>query len=144
MALRAGAAPLGRSELRLRLLRDKALVGGLRLYDHARLHRGVEDPAELAALAAVGAGALGPEPRVVRLPGDGVELAVEVRDPPAVVDVVGVDVERHDPAHGRVELVDRDGAVRIRELPVELVRVDADRDLLPRRAGLDRKSTRLN
>src|SRR5919202_1096231 len=136
VALRAGAAPLRCAELRLRLRRDPALVGGLRLYEDARRHLGVEDPAELAALAAVGADPLGAEPRVVRLAGNGIELPVELGDPPAVVDVVGVDGEGHDLVHRRVELVDRDRAVRVRELPVELVRVDADGDLLARRASL--------
>jgi hypothetical protein len=88
----------------------------------------VEDPAELAALAPVGPGLFGAEPRVVRLSGNGVELAAELGDPPAVVDVVRVDREGDDLVRGRVELVDRDRAVRVRELPVELVRVDADVD----------------
>src|SRR5262249_24891322 len=66
------------------------------------------------------------EPRVIRMAGDGVELPLERRDPPAVIDVLRVDVDLHDAVHGYVQLVDRDRAVRVRELPVELVAVDPD------------------
>src|SRR5919202_1527697 len=66
VALGAHADPLGTTELWLRLRRDPALVVGLRLDDDARLHRRMEDPAELAALAAVGAEPLRAKPRVVR------------------------------------------------------------------------------
>src|SRR6266508_1604072 len=47
---------------------------------------------------------------------DAAELAAASTVRPDLVDLV----------HGRMQLVDRDGAVRIRELPVELVRVDPD------------------
>ena len=82
--------------------------------------------AELTALAFVGPDLFRPEPRLRRLLGDRVELSAELRDPPAVVDVLGVDLDADDPVDRSVQLVDRDGAVRIREPPVELVRVDAD------------------
>src|SRR5207237_6675561 len=71
VALRAHAHPLGAPELLRRLRGEPALVVGARLDDHAGLHRGVEDPAEPAALAAVGADSGRLEPGVVRLAGDG-------------------------------------------------------------------------
>src|SRR5438270_5592517 len=74
VALRADPDPLRAAELRLRLGREPAPVGGLRLHDHPSGHRSMEDPAELAALAAIGTEPVGAAPRVVRLPGDGVEL----------------------------------------------------------------------
>src|SRR5436305_695685 len=126
VAVRADAGPLALPEAGFRALRDELLVGLLRLHDHARLHRRVEDAAELAALAAVLPELPRAEPRVVGHARDGVELAAERGNPPAVVDVLRVDVDLHDLTGGRVQLVDRDRAVRVRELPVELVRVDAD------------------
>src|SRR5207244_6923367 len=87
VALRARADPLRAAELRLRLRGEPPLEVRLRLDDDTRLHRFVEDPAELAALAAVGAEPARAEPRVVRLARDGGELAAELRDPAAVVAV---------------------------------------------------------
>ena len=49
-------------------------------------------------------------------------------------DVLGVDVERDDAAVGHDHPVDRDGAVRVGELPVELVGVDSHVEPLLRRA----------
>src|SRR5205085_10129784 len=47
--------------------------------------------AEFAALALERPGPVGATPEVVRLAGDRVELALERRDPPAVVDVLRID-----------------------------------------------------
>ena len=96
-------------------------------------HRGVLDSAELRALAAVDTGRLGVEPRLVRDARDRVELAAERGDPPRVdhVEVRRGDLEPDGPADGRAQLVDRDHAVRVREVPVEAValhlHVDAGR-----------------
>src|SRR5581483_1247345 len=79
------------------------------------------------------AGAADLEPRVVRPAGDRVDLPAEGGDPPAVCDVGRDDVEPHDLVHRDDELVDRDAAARVVELPVELVRLDPDAELL--RAG---------
>ena len=57
---------------------------------------GVVAPAQLGALAGeeLPAACRDLEPGVVGVAGDGVELAAELRDPPGVRDVLGVDVER--------------------------------------------------
>src|SRR3954454_7108715 len=79
----------------LALLPGRVLVGrdGADERDHVR----VVAPAELGALAAerpAGQLAGDLEPGVVRVAGDGVELAAQLRDPPGVRDVLGGDVER--------------------------------------------------
>src|SRR6266511_1050987 len=124
--LRADAHPFVPAEAQGPLVSDPRLVLVLRFDHDARTHLRVEDAAELAAASTVRPDLVGLEPRVRALTGDGVELAAELGNPPAVVDVARVDVHSDDLVHGRMQLVDRDGAVRIRELPVELVRVDPD------------------
>jgi hypothetical protein len=56
------------------------------------------------------------EPEVVRLAGDRVELALERRDPPAVVDVFGVDQELDVAVDGNPHPLDLDDAVRVDEV----------------------------
>src|SRR4029079_11873378 len=62
-----------------------------------REHRRVLDAAELGALAREGAELRRAEARVVDLSGDRVELAAERRHPPAVRDVVALDLQSHRP-----------------------------------------------
>src|SRR5215210_4958367 len=132
-------------ELLLPELLDRVLARGdegvvLGAWDdlHEAEHLRVLDPAELGAHGAVLA-LRRLEPRVVRLARDRVDLAAEVRHPPAVVDVaVGrVDPLTDDGVGRRRHRVDRDGAVRIAEEPVELVALDDDR-LLARGARVGR------
>ena len=52
-------------------------------------HEAVADPAQLGALAAVGARPIDARPGLVDKPGDGVLLPAEVRNPPRMDDVVG-------------------------------------------------------
>src|SRR5437764_1217806 len=120
VALRAHAHEFALAERLGRARAEERLVVRLARDDRAREHPLVEETAELRALAVVRADPVGLVPDVVRAPGDRVGLAPELRDPPAVVDVLGVDRELHDLADRQVQLVDRGGAVRIRELPVEL------------------------
>src|SRR6476469_2433782 len=80
-------------------------------------HVGVVAPAELGALTREGgAGELAGdlEPGVVRVARDGVEIAAELRDPPGVGDVLGVDVE----GDGRV---DRDDHLLVGERRAEVL-----------------------
>src|SRR6185312_340662 len=124
------------------------VVGGHRLHlgDHVR----VVAPAELGALpgehgARELAGDL--EPGVVRVAGDGVELAAELGDPPGVDDVLRVDVQRdrrvrrHD--HRRVgeDRVQRRvrAVLRVRVAPDVLLGVDADVQRLAVRRELLRR-----
>ena len=64
-----------------------ALVVGVVRDDHARGHRRVVEAAQLRALADVRALLVGLEPGVVRDARDRLDLAAELRDPPAVDDV---------------------------------------------------------
>src|ERR1044071_4155812 len=90
-------------------------------------HRRMLDPAELRALAAEGAELDRPPRLAVGLAGDRVELAAHRRHVPAVRHVRGADLERRPAPHWEAQRVDRDRAVRINELPVELVSLDPDR-----------------
>src|SRR5262249_25734615 len=67
---------------------------------HRGSHRRVLDPAELCALSRERPRLVHLEPGVVRMAGDGVDLAAERRNPPAVDHVVGrrADVEPDRPA----------------------------------------------
>src|ERR1044071_3854653 len=109
---------------------------------HAGGHVRVVAPAQLGALAEEdGPARLGPElagdlePGVVGVAGDGVELAAELRDPPGVRDVLGVDVERHRRVDGDDQLLVGEGraevgaglaVVAVGEAPEVLLAVDAD------------------
>ena len=84
--------------------------------------------AELRAAAGERPLPVGLEPRLVRAAGNGVDLAAERRDPPAVDDVRRDDLERHDLVHGNDELVDGDLAAGIAIEPVVLMPLDRDRD----------------
>src|SRR5436190_3838900 len=90
-------------------------------------HRRVLDSTELGALAAEGAEPVREEGHAVDLAGDGVELAAERGDPPAMGDVRGHDLELDLAVVRDLHPVDRDRAVRVVELPVELVAFDPDR-----------------
>src|SRR5713101_1559006 len=125
VALRARALPLAPSKIAGRGTEPRGVVG-LRLHLDDRLHRRVEDAAELSASTPIRSDAIGLEPRVRHVARDGVELAAEFRDPPAVVDVLRGDVDAHGSIHGCVQPVDRDLPVGIRELPVELMRIHLD------------------
>ena len=72
------------------------------------LHRRVVDAAELSALPAIRADLVRLEPGLRRVAGDGVELSLQRRNPPAVVDVLRVDVDLDDPVDRHVQIVDRD------------------------------------
>src|SRR6266508_26839 len=137
VALRADADPFVPAETQGPLMSDPRLVLVLRFDHDARTHLRVEHAAELAATATVGPDPVGLEPRVRALTGDGVELAAELGNPPAVVDIARVDVHPDDLVQGRVQLVDRDGAVWVRELPADVGRAgpDPDRPALRPRAG---------
>src|SRR5262245_47417475 len=126
VALGADADPLIAAEVGRSRSREPRLVVAPRLRDHLSLHLCVEDTAELAAASAIRPDLVRLEPRVSVPAGNGVELAAELRNPPAVIDVLRVDLDADDAVHRDVHLVDRDCAGRIRELPVELVRVDSD------------------
>ena len=93
---------------------------------HRRSHGGVLGAAELGATAGERPRSLRPEPRVVRAARDGVDLAAESWDPPAVDDVRGDDLEVHDPVHGHHEVVDGDLTAGIAVEPVVLVPLDLD------------------
>src|SRR5712692_3805248 len=125
VALRARPLPLAATEGAVRGGEPRRVVG-LRLDVDDGLHRRVEDPAELTALPAVRSDAVRLEPCVRHVAGNGVELAAELRDPPAVVNVLRGDVDAHRSVDRRVQFVDRDLPVGIRELPVELMRVHLD------------------
>src|SRR5713101_1441704 len=75
VAHRADALELRAAEVRLHGRGDVRVVRLLRRRDHARAHRLVVEPAELGTLADVRPGAVGLEPRVIRLAGDRVGLA---------------------------------------------------------------------
>ena len=138
VALGADARPL----LLAQLARARVLLGPALL--EPRVERGwrhdldrgehlrVLEPAELGALARVRPLVVGLEPRVVRPTGDRVDLPAERGDPPGVDDVsVGRahdEPNRH--AGRRAHVVDRDGAVRILVLPVELAAGHLDLELL--------------
>src|SRR5919201_4137922 len=93
VALGADALPLALAERLGGARADEGLVVGLARHDRAREHPLVEEAAELDALAVVRADAVGLVPDVVRASWDRVRLAAELRDPPAVVDVLRVDRE---------------------------------------------------
>ena len=111
-------------------------------------HLRVVEPAELGALALEHTRPLGAEPGGVELAWDRVDLPSERRDPPGVDDVpVGRrHVELDGASLGRVHAVDRDGAVRIPELPRVLGARDLDDEVLPtggrRRDVLDPRELR--
>src|SRR3989475_10359162 len=125
VALRARAHPLAPSEIAGPGTEPRGVVG-LRLHLDDRLHCRVEDPAELAASTSLRPDPIGLEPRVRPVARDGVELAAELRDPPAVVDVLRGDVDAHGSIHRCVQPVDRDLPIGIRERPVELMRIYLD------------------
>ena len=113
-------------------------VGPLRPGLDGREHRGVEDAAELGALAVVAAGLRRLEPGVVDPARDRLDLAAERRDPPAVDHVGRHDLEVDDGARRHVQRLDRPRAVRVVELPVVLVALDGDVDRVGRgRRGAD-------
>ena len=134
VALGAGGSPFLLAE------RDEGLLGvagsvvlepgpvlGLGHDADDRVHDRVLDTAELGALAVlVGAGPAGLEVEGVRVPRDRIELAGELGHPPAVVDILRVELERGCLSDRKVEGVERDRPVRVRVLPVELVPVDPD------------------
>src|SRR5512133_1552435 len=128
VALGADADPLVPAEISRRSRGEPRPVVAQGLREDPRLHLCVEDTAELAAAPSVDPHLISLEPRVILPARDRVELAAEGRDPPAVNDVVRVDVDADDAMDGNVHLVDRDRARRIGELPVELVRVDPDHE----------------
>src|SRR5215210_1194664 len=80
MALRARAFPLAFAES-VACGAEPGCVLRLRLHLDDSLHRRVENPAELAALPAVGAGSVGFEPCVRHVTRDRVELAAELWNP---------------------------------------------------------------
>src|SRR3954471_11825373 len=87
VARRADTLVLGLAEPDRRAGADERLVVGRRLDDDGRLHLRVERPAELGALALVASPPLRLEPRVVDAARDRLDLALQLRDPPAVHDV---------------------------------------------------------
>src|SRR5216684_1921362 len=119
VALRTRALPFAAAQIAARAAQPRGVLA-LRLHVDHRLHRRVEDAAELPASPAVRPDSISLEPRVRPVAGDGVELAAELWDPPAVVDVLRRDVDAHRSVDRCVELVDRDLSVGIGELPVEL------------------------
>ena len=82
-------------------------VEGLLDHMHSRVHHRVLDAAELGALALPGARFLRLEAQDVDLARDSVLLAGERRDPPAVVDVPGRELEPDCPVDGDRQLVER-------------------------------------
>src|SRR4029453_7626156 len=120
----------------VRLRGGLVAVPALELVIRDRLDGGVHVrvlvAAELAALALERPGSVGAEPEGGRLAGDRVELALERRDPPAVVDVFGIDQELDVAVDRNPHLLDLDDAVRVDEVPVELPALDLDDQ---RRAG---------
>src|SRR5215210_1824641 len=110
-------APLPGGEPLLELaLRDDAHVGG---------HERVVEAAELGAAALVRPLAGRAEAEDVVATGYGVLLPRQLRNPPAVVDVEGGDLELGEPLDREVEGVEGDSAVVVLVLPVELVRLDS-------------------
>ena len=87
------------------------------------------DAAELGALALEVAGRLGDEAQGVDAAGDGIHLPREGRNPPAVDDVHAGELELDGLVDREVEGVHGRFAVRVAVLPVELVRLDADRQV---------------
>ena len=138
VALRADAFPLFLAEL----ARPRLLLGAPLLEPRVELvarhdldrreHLGVLETAELGALAGVGPLVLRLEPCLVGDARDRVDLAAERGDPPRVDDVRvrGGHLEAHGHAGRRAHLVDRDDAVRILVLPVELPAGHLDLELL--------------
>src|SRR5581483_2390962 len=117
-------------------VRDELLVLAARDDFDVSLHPRVLDPAELGTPRDIRADRRF-EPEVVRLARDRVELAAELRYPPAVIDVVrrGDDRFAHDLVRRRVHRSDRDRSVRIPEHPVELAALDGDPRLVRRARG---------
>ena len=105
---------------------NPGLVVGDRHHLDLREHRRVLEAAELGTLAAEGAELRRPESQVVGPSRNRVDLAAERGDPPAVVDVVRDDRQAHRLVERQAQVVDRDRAVGVDELPVVLVRVDRD------------------
>ncbi len=120
--------------LRARLSGQPAVefAGGNRL--DGRGHRRVLDPAELGALALVRPQLLDFVPGVVRMARDRVDLPAQRGDPPAVDHVVlgRGHLDAYRAVDRRAHRVDRDHAVRVRDLPVELLALDVHPQL---RAG---------
>ena len=102
-----------------------------------REHPCVLEAAELGALPRVRPLVRRLEPRLVGDARDCVDLAAERGDPPRVDDirVRGGHLEAHGHAGRRAHLVDRDDAVRILVLPVELPAGHLDLELLLTRRG---------
>ena len=95
--------------------------------DDAEPHVGVRQPAELRALSEVDAGHARHEDDAVRVAGDDVALAAELRHPEAVDHVRGSELQANGSAGGQVDLVGRhDAEPRIADLPPPLVRRDVD------------------
>ena len=132
VALRAGAAIRLLAEpgcprcLLPRLPREPRVEGpGRHCLDLGPHHR-VLDPAELGALAPVDPRRLCVEPRLVRHPGNGVELASESRDPPRVdhLEVRRRHLQSRRLPDGCAQAVDGDDAVRVGVVPVVAVALD--------------------
>ena len=122
---------LGRSGLVLAGQKPQAALVHRRRDDlHRRRHDGVEDSAELGAAPLEDAFARRLEPEHVRPPRDGVALSGELGHPPAVVDVVGDELELHRPVDREHEPVDGDLAVGVDVLPVELMALYLDDELV--------------
>ena len=104
-------------------------------------HDGVQDPAELGAAALVDALLRRREAQLVGSAHDGVALSSELGHPPAVVHVMRHEHEPDGPVDRQHEVVDGDLAVRIDVLPVELVALDLDHELVGALAArrLDRR-----
>src|SRR5438067_1616503 len=126
VAGRADAAPLLLPERLPSGRGDVVLVRLLRLGHDRREHRRVIDAAELRALALVAAGLIRLEPEVVRVAWDGLNLAAERRDPPAVDDVRRDHIEIDDGTGRHVQRTDRASPSRVVELPVVLMALDRD------------------
>src|SRR4051794_2060232 len=92
---------------------------------------GVLNPAKLRALAAIPARLVGLNPLVRNARRDQVALAVEIRDPEAMDDVVGRATNANGAAHGNVDLVGGDDdlagiVVEVANVPPPLVADDFD------------------
>ena len=141
MAGRAGAVEGHLPEVggAVRLRAGLVAVPGLEVSVRDRLYGGdhvrVLVAAELTALSLERPRPVGAEPEVVRLAGDRVELALERRDPPAVVDVLRRDHELDVAVRRDPHPLDLDDAVRVDEVPVELATLDLDDQRRPGCAG---------
>src|SRR3954449_107611 len=100
VALRADADPLVPAQVPGRLRRQPGAVRAGRLGEDTRAHLRVQGAAELTAAAAVRPRRVGLEPRVRLAARNRVELAAQLGDPPAVIDVVRVDVDLDDAVDG--------------------------------------------